>query len=276
MDKQNQIQLAEKFQLLHQQMHMFVIPNVWDAGSAVIFEKQKFPAVATTSAGVAFALGCTDGQNITIDDLAHKVVEITNKINIPLSVDFERGYSEDIEMIKENARKLVFCGAVGFNIEDGKADGTLDELPSMLKKIHVLKELKKETGIPFVINARTCTYLLNVADEEEKMRIAVERGNAFREAGADCVFIPGEMEKETVAKLVESIKAPLNILLNNKFHDFVRLNQLGVKRLSVGSVPVRSVLNYLILLAGELKEGKPEKILNNSLSYSSANQYFEK
>lgn len=268
--------LTEKFYKMHTGKGMFVLPNVWDAGSAFVFKKQGFGAIATSSAGVAYALGYPDGEDITMDDLMLCVRQIVRRVDIPLSVDFERGYGETPGQIKENARRLLHCGAAGFNIEDGCPDGTLDALETMLRKIKALTELKEECDLDFVINARTCTYWLNVADEETKMKIALERGNAFRKAGADCVFIPGALEEKTVTQLVEGIDAPVNIILNPRFHDFKRLEEMGVRRLSVGSGPVRAVYSHLIDLADDLKIGGAEKMFSHSFSYHKANRYFNK
>lgn len=276
MNIEKQKQLAELFQKLHKVENMFVIPNVWNVGSAYVFQKQGFSALATTSAGIAYSLGYPDGQDINIEDLALCVSQITRRIDIPLSVDFERGYSENIEQIKENARKILSCGVVGFNIEDGKANGTLDDINFMVKKVQALSELKKETGINFVINARTCTYWLNVADEETKKKIAIKRGNAYKQAGADCVFIPGVMDEATIKQFIDNINAPLNIILNPKYNDFEGLSKIGVRRLSVGSGPVRSMYNQLIEMADELKNGNVSKIINHKFTYRDANKYFDK
>lgn len=269
-------QLTNKFRDMHNEDKMFVLPNVWDVGSAYVFEKQGFQAVATSSAGVAYAQGYPDGEDISIDDLALCVKQITNRIDIPLSVDFERGYGEDIEQVKDNAKKLLHNGAVGLNIEDGRADGTLDDLPYIIEKIKALVELKEEIGLDFIINARTCAYWLDVADDKTKMEIALERGNAFRNAGADCVFIPGGMDEKVVKTLVEGIACPVNIILNPVFHDFNRLDEIGVRRLSIGSGPGRSVFNHLIDLADDLMEGKVDMMLNHPFNYGKANEYFTK
>lgn len=273
---EKQRDLAKKFQKMHKGDGMFVLPNVWSAGSAYIFEKQGFKAIATTSAGIAYELGYPDGEEITLDDVTLIVEQIVRRVDLPLSVDFERGYADTIEQVKSNARKLLKCGAVGFNIEDGRSDGTLDELDFMLDKIKTLVELKNELDLDFVINARTCTYWLNVANEETKMKIALERGNAFRKAGADCVFIPGEIDEKTVKKLIEGIDLPVNIILNQKFHDFKRLEEIGVRRLSVGSSLARTSFNHLIRMSTDLQNKEVESIFNHAFSYGEANQYFTK
>lgn len=268
--------LAKQFQAMHHNAGMFVLPNVWDAGSARVFEKQGFKAVATSSAGVAYSLGFPDGEDITFGDLVNCVDRIVRRIGIPLSVDFERGYGEDIKSIQDNARELLRHGACGFNIEDGKADGSLDTLDFMTDKITALVELKRELDIDFVINARTCTYWLSVGDEEAIFQTAIARGNAFRTAGADCVFIPGAINEDTVGRLTRSIDAPLNIILNSRYHDFVGLERLGVRRLSVGSGPARSVLNHLIEIAAELHHGNTAALLNHTFTYAEANEFFMK
>lgn len=267
---------AKIFMSMHKGKQMFVIPNAWDVGSAYIFEKTGFSAIATSSAGIAYDLGYSDGETITFEDLLYVVKKIADRISVPLSVDFERGYSENISEIKDNARKLLEAGAVGFNIEDGLSNGKLSPLNEQILKIRALADLKSELDIDFVINARTCAYWLNIGDEQTKLQTAIERGNAFSDAGADCVFIPGAMSKETVAKLVLNIHAPLNIILNGMFHDFKELNTLGVRRLSVGSGPVRYICEKTIEIAQELYNGNVDNILKSGLTYAKANEYFKK
>ena len=271
---EKQRELAAQFYQLHQGKQMLVLPNVWSAGSALIFENLGFKAVATTSAGIAYSLGYPDGESIQFDDLCTVVKQITRRLSIPLSVDFELGYGESIAEVKENAKQLILAGAVGINIEDGLPNGDLDDLNFQLEKIESLVQLKEESGIPFVINARTCAYWLDVADDESKMAIAIERGNAFAKSGADCVFIPGALSEEIVETLVSEIDAPLNIIANPLFNDFKKLQKVGVRRLSIGSGAVRSAFNHLISIGNNLKEGDISLMLNHPFSYKNANDFF--
>ena len=264
------------FSAMHKKNKLFVLPNAWDVGSAYVFEKQGFGAVATSSAGIAYDLGYPDGEDISFEDLLYVVGKISRRIEIPLSVDFERGYAETGAAVKENARQLLLAGAVGFNIEDGLPNNTLSPLPAQIEKIKALTELKQELQLDFVINARTCAYWLNVANEEEKMQISLERCNAFVKAGADCVFIPGAIDQITVGKLTQGINAPINIILNGVFNNFTKLEELGVRRLSVGSAPVRYVYAKTITLAKDLYKGNVDKLLANELTYAKANTYFAK
>jgi len=271
----NQKKQAALFAQLHQSNNMLVIPNAWDAGSAVVFEKQGFKAVATTSAGIAYTLGYPDGEDISLSDLCLVIKQIYKRISIPLSVDFERGYGNSIEEIKENVKQIIRAGAVGINIEDGLANGELSNLDYQIQIIETIVQLKDEMDIPFVLNARTCAYWLNVADDERKLSIAIERGKAFAKAGADCVFIPGALSEEIVKTLVSEIDAPLNIIANPLFNDFKRLDDIGVRRLSVGSGAVRSVFNHLITIGNNLEKGDISLMLNHQFSYKAANEFFK-
>ena len=146
---EKQRERAKFFSNMHKERKMFVLPNAWDAGSAVVFERAGFAAVATSSAGIAYSLGCPDGETITFDELLYVVERMAQRTGIPLSVDVERGYAETPEGVKENTKKLLEAGAVGFNIEDGLPDGTLSPLDFQLDKITALVELKRETGSGF-------------------------------------------------------------------------------------------------------------------------------
>ncbi len=274
MISEEQKKKAHIFQNLHNRSKMFVLPGAWSVGSAYIFEKCGFEAVGTSSAGIAYNLGYSDGEEISFDDYVWVVGKIANRLSIPLSVDFERGYSENPLEVKENAKRLLYAGAVGFNIEDGLADGTLSSLNEQLAKIKALTELKQELDVDFVINARTCTYWLNVADEKTKLQIAIERGNAFAEAGADCIFIPGAIEEKTVEQLAKNINAPLNIILNGKFNDFNKLEKIGIRRLSGGSSLARYIIDETIQQAKAFGKGDLKKLLNTDFSYARANEYF--
>ncbi len=266
---------ARIFQNLHKNNKLFILPGAWSIGSAYIFEKQGFSAVGTSSAGIAYNLGYPDGEAISLDDYVWIIEKMAKRLTIPLSVDFERGYAETPFEVKENAKRLLYAGAVGFNIEDGVPENnTISPLDVQLAKIKALVELKKELDIDFVINARTCTYWLNIANENTKLKTAIERGNAFADVGADCIFIPGALNEQTVSQLVRNIKAPLNIILNNTFNDYKKLENIGVRRLSGGSSLARYITDNTILKATQLLNGNVNEILKTELSYQRANDYF--
>ena len=189
-----QKQRAARFAALHRANQLFILPNIWNVGSACVFAKQGFPAIATSSAGVAYDPGLPNGEAVTFADLLELVAKITARVDIPLSVDFERGYSETPDAVQENARELLRAGAVGCNLEDGETGGSLSPIHLQTAKIAALRALKQETGVDFVINTRTCACWPDIAPSAEKEAIAIERGHAFVQAGADCVFIPGALD----------------------------------------------------------------------------------
>ena len=266
--------LADKFQNLHSGKDMFLLPNIWDAGSAYIFEKQGFDALATTSAGIAYSLGYPDGEKISFNDLLFIVKSITRRVKTPLSVDFERGYGETLKEFKEFSRILLENGVSGLNIEDGRSDGTLDGIDTMKDKIEILLELKKELNLNFVINARTCTYWLKIGDKNERLHTAVERGRIFKESGADSVFIPGVEDEKTAEQLVKSIEIPLNFLINSGLYDFDTYRKLGAKRITLGSGTVRYIMDKLINIALDIRDGNVSRLIENTFTYKKANQYF--
>lgn len=276
-DKEKQIKRANTFKDLHKKGDLLLLPNIWNVGSALVFEKEGAKALATSSAGIAYDLGYADGEDISFEDLLEMVKKICRRVTVPISVDFERGYAETGEGVKENARKLLEAGAVGVNIEDGCSDGSLSSIDLQIEKIQALVALKEETGIPFVINARTCAFWYDIAGEEGNLSIAIERGRAYAQAGADCVFVPGAMSMETAETLIREIPCPLNLILTPKTQDIHALNQAGLARLSLGSGPVRATYQGVIQLAQSIQQEQDfTALLETPLTYAKANDYFKK
>ncbi len=273
---EKQRKLAQDFMKLHKTKTFFVLANAWDVGSAYIFEKEGFLAIGTSSQGMALALGYPDGQYVEIAEMSSVVKQICARVDIPVSVDIERGFSDKIEIVKLNVSNLLDVGAVGFNIEDGKQDKSLDEPAFFQEKLRAIYELKQDYNLDFVINARTCTYWHAIGDEKSRLKTAIERGQAYVEAGADCVFFPGPVPFEHIEILAKEIPAPINILLTPATKDVDKLKQSGVTRLSIGSGPARSTYNHLIQLAKEVKNGKSDLMLNHDFIYAPANTYFNK
>ncbi|MEM7179787.1 MAG: isocitrate lyase/phosphoenolpyruvate mutase family protein [Spirochaetota bacterium] len=276
MNTKQQIQFAQQFQQLHHGNQMLILPNVWDVGSAKIFEKASFKAIATTSAGISYSLGYPDGEQLTVKELEVLIKKITEKTNIPLSVDIEKGYGDTAEVVRENVRKIIEAGAVGINIEDGNntPHPYLDDLSLMEGKIKALSQLKDEIGIPFVINARSDVFWLQIGDSQDRLQSAIQRANVFIKAGADCIFLPGALTKEEVSYLVEAINCPLNIIANPVFNTLQELEEIGVSRLSIGSGAIRSVLEHTTRIAEELKNYSLDTMLANKLTYGQANEIF--
>ncbi|HET9318179.1 MAG TPA: isocitrate lyase/phosphoenolpyruvate mutase family protein, partial [Bryobacteraceae bacterium] len=213
MDKQEQGRKAEELRRLHGGPRMLVLPNAWDAASARVMEELGYPAIASTSAGVAFALGYPDGQRLTRDEMLDMVERIAHAVRVPVTADMESGYGKTSKEIAETARAIVAAGAVGLNFEDvtGDTPDTHVELPLQVEKIRTLREVSASLGVSLVINARTDVYLMPIGPESTRFERTVERLRAYRSAGADCLFAPGVRDLATIEKLVKAVGAPLNV-----------------------------------------------------------------
>jgi len=266
---------AEIFQALHKG-EGFLLPNCWNGGSARIFEEAGYPAIGTTSAGIAYAMGFPDGEAVLLNEVIRITREICRVVNIPLSVDMERGYGETPREVQESVRQVLQAGAVGINLEDGNPgkNPLISPLEDQLEKIRAVADLKKELSLPFVLNARTCLYWLKAEKGADLFDAAVIRARAFMDAGADSVFIPGVMSIAEAQALVDAIPGPVNLIAQPGFTDFDRVFNAGVKRISFGSGPIRSVLAHLMELAQGGKEGSTV-FGGHDFSYDRANQFFK-
>ncbi len=268
--------LAETFAGLHRGGRILVLPNAWDAGSARVFEAAGFPAVATTSAGVAASLGRPDGQKTALDDVIWVVRHITETVAIPVSVDLEAGYGDTPESVERACRAVLSAGAVGVNIEDGTGDPTrpLADLPAQVEKVAAAKAVTV-SGVRLFVNARTDVFLRRVGPSEAWFDHAVERVNTYRAAGADCLFVPGVTDGETIGRLVAALDGPLNVLAGPNTPKVADLEKSGVSRVTLGSGPMRATLALIRRVAQELRErGTYENFMNDALSYDELNRLF--
>jgi 2-methylisocitrate lyase-like PEP mutase family enzyme len=252
-----QAEKAEQLRKLHHGPRILVLPNAWDVASALVVEDLGFPAIATTSAGVAAALGYPDGQLISRNEMLDIVARIAAAVRVPVTADFEAGYGLTVEDMADTAKALVSAGAVGLNLEDitGPNESDHVELSLQVKKIQKIREASSVAlGVPLVINARTDTYLLPIGPEATRFDRTVERLRAYHQAGADCVFAPGLTDGATIAKLVKAVNAPLNILISKGAPALGELEKMGVTRASTGSGLMRASLGFARRVAKELAE----------------------
>jgi 2-methylisocitrate lyase-like PEP mutase family enzyme len=246
---------AIQFRQFHQGPPTLVLPNAWDTASAYLFERVGFRAIATTSSGVAAALGYADGQ-ISRAMMLEVIERMTRVVECPLTVDIEAGHENTVDEALQTIQAVITAGAVGINIEDSthQAEGVLVDVPFQVELIKALKELALSMDIPFVVNARTDVYLLPTDDDFNRFDQAVQRANAYRQAGADCLFVIGVRDADIIRKLVQAIKGPLNILATRTTPSIAELARLGVARVSFGSLMMRAVLGRLRHLCQELLE----------------------
>ena len=259
-----QAEKAERLRALHQGPRILVLPNAWDVASARIIEDLGYPAIATTSAGVAATLGYADGQQISRDEMLEAVGRIARAVRVPVTADTEAGYGSTPAETAQFAKDLIVCGAVGLNFEDitGSDEASHVELNLQVAKIEALREAGKSAGVPLVINARTDIFLMPIGPAETRLARSIDRLRAYRKAGADCVFAPGVADKETIAKLVQSVDAPLNILASQTCPSIPELERLGVRRVSLGSSLMRAALGAIRRVSKELQAAGTFAALN--------------
>ncbi len=251
-----------------------LLPNAWDVASARIVEECGFPAVATTSAGIAFSLGYADGQKIPKEEMFAAVARIAGAVKVPVTADVESGYGNRPEDAAQTARAVVEAGAVGMNLEDAGIDPDLPlaELSVQLEKIHAVREGATGLDLPLVLNARTDVYLLQVGDPANRYDEALRRLSAFRDAGADCVFVPGLRDAPTIRRLVADLRCPVNILAVPGSPSVPELRKLGVGRISLGSGPMRATLGLLRRLVEEVKTSGTYAAMEGAPSHAEMNE----
>jgi 2-methylisocitrate lyase-like PEP mutase family enzyme len=245
---------AAAFRALHDRSRILVLPNAWDAAGARVFEAAGFPAVATTSAGLAWSLGYPDGEQVGRDEMVAAVGRIAGRVAVPLTANVEAGFGATPEEVAETVRQVLAAGAVGVNLEDGTRSPARPLVDPALHvdKIRAARAAAEAAGVPLVINARTDVYLAGVGEAGERFDHAVRRANAYRAAGADCLFVPGVRDAATIGRLVRALDGPLNVLAGPGCPAAPELRDLGVARVSVGPGPMAATLTLLRRLAEEL------------------------
>jgi 2-methylisocitrate lyase-like PEP mutase family enzyme len=250
------------------------LPNAWDVVSARILEEVGHPAIATSSAAVAFSLGYPDGQRISRGEMLDAVARITRAVRVPVTADLESGYGKTPEEIADFTKAVVASGAVGLNFEDvtGDDESTHVGLGLQVKNIRAIRETAAAMGVPIVINARTDIYLMPIGPEATRFERTVERLRAYREAGADCLFVPGLCDREIIAKLVKALDAPLNILASQGSPSLDELEKIGVARVSAGSSAMRAAMGAFQRVAKDwLAHGSYDSLHQVTVPYNELN-----
>ncbi|MFZ0287948.1 MAG: isocitrate lyase/phosphoenolpyruvate mutase family protein [Candidatus Sulfotelmatobacter sp.] len=268
---------AKAFLAMHSGGDPLLLPNVWDVASARIVEEAGFPALATTSAGVAFSLGYPDGQKIHKDRMMAAITHIALAVKVPVTADVESGYGNDPEAVARTARAVIMGGAIGLNLEDatGDRERPLLDLSVEVEKIRAVRDTADKFDVALVINARTDVYLLQVGEPSSRYDETIRRLSAYRDAGADCVFAPGLKEVTTIKRLVADLKCPVNILAGPGSPSVRELQALGVARVSLGSGPMRATLGTLRRIAAEMKTSGTYELLADAPAHSEINQLLE-
>ena len=248
----------------------FVLPNAWDAGSARILERAGFPAIATTSAGIAWSCGVPDGGALGRDAMLEQVRRIAAAVSVPVTADLESGYGTTADEVGHTVAQAVEAGAVGANLEDA-VEGRLFDIDEAADRIAAARAAAPRGT--FVLNARTDTYFTGT--EADVFDETLARATRYLEAGADCIFVPGAAEPETIRRLAAAIAGPLNIVagLANTI-DAATLFSLGVRRVSLGGSLARAALSAVERAARELRDAGTLGFLDGALGYAEVQRLF--
>jgi 2-methylisocitrate lyase-like PEP mutase family enzyme len=276
MNLETQRAKADAFRAMHDRSKILVLPNAWDPMSARVIEEAGARAIATTSAGVAFSVGYPDGEAMPRDEMIAAIARIARVVTVPLSADIESGFARDAREVAETVRRVIDAGAVGINLEDAIHGGppALYDLETAVDRVRAAREAASASGVPLVINARTDVYLLSIGEPDARFDHAVRRANAYRKAGADCLFIPRIGRPADIERIVAALDGPLNLLAFPGIPTVAELERLGVARLSVGTWPTLAAMSTARKIAGELLgTGTYESMFDGAgVSYPEANR----
>ena len=270
MDRTRQRALAEQLLALHHAQQPLILVNVWDVASALVVQRARLPAIATSSSAVSSALGYPDGERIPAEEMLAAVARIAARVSVPVTADLEAGYAEDLEGVAATARHLVETGAVGLNLEDGidPETGSLRTPDQAAQRVRAVRKVARELGVPLVINARTDAFLGASGAPHELLSDAIARLSAYRDAGADCLFPIGLRDPDAIRQLTRELHHPVNILAGPGALSVGELGQLGVARISLGGGPQRAALATLGAIAEEVRDHGTYGAMQATLTHS--------
>jgi 2-methylisocitrate lyase-like PEP mutase family enzyme len=249
-----QVSAVEQFAALHTS-GCFVLPNPWDVGSAIYLEHAGFKALATTSAGFAFAQGLPDG-GVALNRMLDHFRDIAASTSLPVNADFLNAFADDPAGVAENVRRCVETGVAGLSVEDstGNDETPLYDFALAVERIKAARVAIDSAGVAVVLTARCEAHLVGAPDP---LRTSLDRLVAYAEAGADCLYAPGFTSAEEIAAIVKAAAPkPVNVLLYSKNYDLTvqQLSDLGVRRISLGSSLARAAWTGVLALTKEIQE----------------------
>jgi 2-methylisocitrate lyase-like PEP mutase family enzyme len=255
-----------------------VLPNAWDPGSARILEQVGFPAIATTSAGIAWSCGVPDGEALDRDTMLEHVGRIVAAVGVPVTADLEAGYGDTSADVGRTVARAVEIGAVGANIEDA-SNGGLFGVEEAVDRLAAARAAAPSGS--FVLNARTDTYFVGASGPNgpsgDAFAETVERASRYLDAGADCVFVPGLVEEDTIRRLAAAIPGPLNVVAGlASTIDAPTLFSLGVRRVSLGGSLARAALSLVERAGRELLDSGTLGFLDGAIGYADLQRRFSR
>jgi len=274
MDIALQVDRARALRRMHDGSQVLLLPNAWDAGSARLFERRGFAAVATTSGGMAWSLGYQDGEQVPLEEVL-AVARITRVCGVPVTVDFEGGYGATPAAVGASVRAVIEAGAAGVNLEDGTpGHGPLRPLDEAAARIAAARGAATASGVPLVINARVDLWMHDVPAGAAPARMdeAVRRARAYLAAGADCIYPIGLRDRAELATLVRAVGAPVNVAAGPGVPSLGELARIGVARVSTATRLATLALAAADRAVGELRSSGRFDALAGDFGYADVQQ----
>ncbi|MGC2523295.1 MAG: isocitrate lyase/phosphoenolpyruvate mutase family protein [Stellaceae bacterium] len=267
---------AERFRAMHRGPSLLLLPNAWDPLSARIFAAAGFPAIATTSGGVSWAIGYADGEAAPWEEVVAATRRIARSVLVPVTADIEAGFGDTPDAVGKSVGEIIEAGAVGVNLEDGTPRGAtpIRTIADMAERIRAGRETARAAGVAIVINARTDLYLRNIGDPASRFDEAVERGKAYLAAGADCFYPITLSDRDTIARLVTALRAPVNINVRAGSPSVAELEALGVARASTASQVALMAAAATRQVAEQLRATGNFDALNPAMTQADAQRLF--
>lgn len=263
----NRSDAAGLFHSLHTSSSPLALANVWDAASARLVEDAGAPAIATTSAGMSWAIGRPDGDALTAAEAVAALARIVDAVRIPVSADIESGYAATADGVARTVAAVIDAGAVGINLEDG---GTAPV--ETAARLRAAREAADRAGVRLFVNARTDVYLAGIGDPDDRLAETLSRASRYLDAGADGIFVPGVGDEETVRALVDGIDAPLNVMAGAGSPSVARFGGWGVARVSLGSGVAQAAYAVAHRAARDLLSDGTYDALAPTVEYATMNE----
>jgi 2-methylisocitrate lyase-like PEP mutase family enzyme len=275
MSQADQVRMAEEFRARHARHPVLLLPNAWDGMSARLFVAAGFEAIATTSGGVAWALGWPDGETAPWAEVVAATARIARAARVAVTADIEAGYGATPQEVAAHIGDIIAAGAVGINLEDGLHTPQRIRTPEdAARRIRAAREAARQAGVPIVINARTVLYYLQLGEPAWRFAETVARAKSYLEAGADCIYPFGVRDAETIAALAAAIPAPVNITGRAGMPDAAALEALGVRRITIAAAPTLVAMSAIRTLAEELYANRRFDALAAPLKHPDAQSLF--
>ena len=256
------------------QSDVLVLPNAWDAGSAAVMAAAGAKAIATTSGGVSWSLGCPDGEGLDRDTMAGQVGRIVEAVDVPVTADIEAGYGPAPDDVARTVDAVINAGAVGVNIEDSRAPGgPLFDITEQAARLRAARNAARDSGLEdLVINARTDVILFGIGDPADRLADVLSRASEYKKAGVDSLFVPGVVDLDTLAALVNESPLPINVMAGPGAPSVAELRKIGVRRVTVGTAIAQAAYTLAQHAAEELLSAGTYTRLEDAVAFGTLNQ----